>query len=130
MGQRVEFAANGHTGQGYFAAPASGSGPAVVVIQEWWGLVPHIEAVTDRFAAAGFVAIAPDLYHGTTSGLRRAVTAPSAAAPNVFASRASRRLSQPTPRAVPARRRPPVVPCQGRFLPPPKLRTDWKWTLK
>jgi len=35
------------------------------VIQEWWGLVPHIENVTDRFAAAGFLALAPDLYHGT-----------------------------------------------------------------
>jgi carboxymethylenebutenolidase len=37
------------------------------VIQEWWGLVPHIEDVCDRFASAGFVALAPDLYHGTTT---------------------------------------------------------------
>jgi carboxymethylenebutenolidase len=37
----------------------------VIVIQEWWGLVPHIEDVCDRFAAAGFVALAPDLYRGT-----------------------------------------------------------------
>jgi carboxymethylenebutenolidase len=36
----------------------------VVVIQEWWGLVPHIEHLVDRFAEAGFVALAPDLYHG------------------------------------------------------------------
>jgi carboxymethylenebutenolidase len=36
----------------------------VVVLQEWWGLVPHIEDVADRFAAEGFVALAPDLYHG------------------------------------------------------------------
>jgi carboxymethylenebutenolidase len=35
-----------------------------VVIQEWWGLVDHIEDVCDRFAAAGYVALAPDLYHG------------------------------------------------------------------
>jgi len=34
------------------------------VIQEWWGLVDHIEDVCDRFAAVGFVALAPDLYHG------------------------------------------------------------------
>jgi carboxymethylenebutenolidase len=64
MGERVTFKANGHTTPGYLARPASGSGPGVIVIQEWWGLVPHIEDVTDRFAAEGFVALAPDLYHG------------------------------------------------------------------
>ncbi len=64
MGQRVEFPSNGHTCDGYFAAPASGKGPAVVVIQEWWGLVPHIEDLVERFAGEGFVAIAPDLFHG------------------------------------------------------------------
>lgn len=67
MRQRVEFPSNGHTCQGSFAAPESGSGPAVVVIQEWWGLVEHIEDLVDRFAAAGFVALAPDLYHGKTT---------------------------------------------------------------
>src|ERR1041385_9263737 len=67
MGQRIEFASNAHTCQGYLAAPASGKGAAVVVIQEWWGLVPHIEDVVDRFAAEGFVALAPDLYHGKTT---------------------------------------------------------------
>ena len=66
MGQRVEFQSNGHTCQGYFAAPAGG-GPAVVVIQEWWGLVPHIESVVDRLAGSGFIAIAPDLFHGKTT---------------------------------------------------------------
>ncbi|HEX2123513.1 MAG TPA: dienelactone hydrolase family protein [Thermoanaerobaculia bacterium] len=67
MGQRVEFPSNGHTCQGYLAVPESGRGPAVVVIQEWWGLVPHIEDVADRFAREGFVAVAPDLYHGKTT---------------------------------------------------------------
>jgi carboxymethylenebutenolidase len=67
MGQRIEFASNSHFCQGYFAAPASGKGPAVVVIQEWWGLVPHIEDVVNRFAAEGFTALAPDLYHGKTT---------------------------------------------------------------
>jgi carboxymethylenebutenolidase len=67
MGQRVQFQSNGHTCQGYFAAPDSGQGPAVVVIQEWWGLVEHIEDLVNRFAAAGFIAIAPDLYHGETT---------------------------------------------------------------
>jgi carboxymethylenebutenolidase len=66
-GQRVEFPSNGHTCQGYFSSPPSGTGPGVVVIQEWWGLVPHIEDVVDRFAADGFVAIAPDLFHGHTT---------------------------------------------------------------
>lgn len=63
MGERVEFPSNGHTCSGYFA----GQGPGVVVIQEWWGLVPHIEELVDRFAGAGFSAIAPDLYHGKTT---------------------------------------------------------------
>src|SRR4051794_4962246 len=63
MGSMVEFPSNGSTGGGYFA-PAEGGGPGVVVIQEWWGLVPHITDVCDRFAAAGFSALAPDLYHG------------------------------------------------------------------
>ncbi|MDQ3282958.1 MAG: dienelactone hydrolase family protein [Acidobacteriota bacterium] len=67
MGQCVTFPSNGHTCQGYFAAPESGRGPAVVVIQEWWGLVEHIEDLVNRFAAAGFTAIAPDLYHGQTT---------------------------------------------------------------
>ena len=67
MGERVEFPSNGHTCQGYLAGPKSGKGPAVVVIQEWWGLVKHIEDLVDRFAAEGFLAIAPDLFHGRTT---------------------------------------------------------------
>lgn len=63
-GKMVDFQSNGQRAQGYLAMPASGSGPGVVVIQEWWGLVPHIKDVADRFASAGFVALAPDLYHG------------------------------------------------------------------
>ncbi len=64
MGERIEFPSNSHKCQGSFAAPKSGGGPAVVVIQEWWGLVPHIEDIVDRFAQEGFAAVAPDLYHG------------------------------------------------------------------
>ncbi|MBI4932252.1 MAG: dienelactone hydrolase family protein [Actinobacteria bacterium] len=63
MGNIVTFKSNGHTCDGYIA----GSGPGVLVIQEWWGLVPHIKDVVDRFAAAGFTALAPDLYHGESS---------------------------------------------------------------
>lgn len=64
MGERVTYTANGHRTNGYLARPVTGGGPGVVVIQEWWGLVPHIHDVANRFAAAGFVALAPDLYHG------------------------------------------------------------------
>jgi carboxymethylenebutenolidase len=64
MGEMIEFPSNGSADQGYLAMPTSGTGPGVVVIQEWWGLVPHIKDVCDRFAAAGFVALAPDLYRG------------------------------------------------------------------
>ncbi len=64
MGEKVTFASNGSTCEGYLATPRTGSGPGVVLIQEWWGLVPHIEDVAERFAAAGFVTLAPDLFHG------------------------------------------------------------------
>jgi len=46
---------------------ADSNGPGVVVLHEWWGLVPHIIDVCDRFAALGFTALAPDLYQGATA---------------------------------------------------------------
>jgi carboxymethylenebutenolidase len=64
MGEMVEFPSNGGTGTGYLAAPEVGAGLGLVVIQEWWGLVPHIKDVCDRFAAEGFTTLAPDLYRG------------------------------------------------------------------
>ena len=67
MGDMVEFASNGGTGRGYLATPEAGAGPGLIVIQEWWGLVPHIEDVCDRFAAEGFAALAPDLYRGEST---------------------------------------------------------------
>ena len=51
----------------YVAIPSSGQGPGIVVLQEWWGLVPHIRDVCDRLARAGYVALAPDLYRGTST---------------------------------------------------------------
>ena len=67
MGEMVQFPfAGGNTG-GYLATPKQGSGPGLIVIQEWWGLVDHIKDVCDRFAGEGFVALAPDLYHGKTT---------------------------------------------------------------
>ncbi len=67
MGEIIQFPSNGTDGQGYLATPPSGSGPGVVVIQEWWGLVDHIKDVCDRFALEGFTALAPDLYRGEVS---------------------------------------------------------------
>jgi len=55
---------NGADVPAVIAIPASGSGPGVIVIQEWWGLVPHIVDVTQRLADAGFVALAVDHYRG------------------------------------------------------------------
>jgi carboxymethylenebutenolidase len=66
-GKMVTFKANGRDVEGYLAVPPTGSGPGVVVVQEYWGLVPHIKAIVDRFAREGFVALAPDLYHGETT---------------------------------------------------------------
>ena len=63
-GEMVEFESDGGTARGYLATPESGGGTGVVALQEWWGLVPHVKDVCDRFAAEGFVTLAPDLYHG------------------------------------------------------------------
>src|SRR5215211_4450285 len=67
MGEMVKFPFAGGTTGGYLCEPEQGGGPSVVVIQEWWGLVDHIKDVCDRFATEGFVALAPDLYHGKTT---------------------------------------------------------------
>lgn len=64
MAETVEFRSNGNTASGYLVTPSSGSGPGVLVIQEWWGLDSGIKQMADRLGAAGFVALAPDLYHG------------------------------------------------------------------
>src|SRR5579859_679988 len=65
--QNVTFASNGDEAYGYLGLPASGSGPGVIVIQEWWGLTTHIAQIADRLAGEGFVALAPDLYGGATT---------------------------------------------------------------
>jgi carboxymethylenebutenolidase len=65
--QNTTFASNGGQAHGYLALPASGSGPGVIVIQEWWGLTDHIVNIADRLAAEGFVALAPDLFGGRTA---------------------------------------------------------------
>lgn len=67
MGEIIEFRSNGGTATGYLATPEVDTGVPLIVIQEWWGLVPHITDVCERFAAEGFVALAPDLYHGEST---------------------------------------------------------------
>lgn len=68
MGEMISYLSNGGTSDGYLASPPGGTAGApvsgVIVIQEWWGLVHHVTSVADRFAAEGFLALAPDLYHG------------------------------------------------------------------
>ena len=64
----ISFPVNGTTASGHLAVPDSGSGPGVIVVQEWWGLNDQIRGVADRLAAAGIVALAPDLYHGELAG--------------------------------------------------------------
>jgi carboxymethylenebutenolidase len=68
MAEMVEFQSNGSTARGYLVTPERGSGPGIVVVQEWWGLNPGIKEMADRLGAAGFVALAPDLFHGELAG--------------------------------------------------------------
>jgi carboxymethylenebutenolidase len=67
VGQMVSFPSNGDSCDGYLALPESGKGAGVIVIQEWWGLVDHIKDLAERFAAEGFVALAPDFFHGAST---------------------------------------------------------------
>src|SRR5215472_1159478 len=62
-----EFQTDGRTISAYLAVPEHGSGPGVLVLHAWWGLTDVFKRVCDRLAQAGFVALAPDLYHGKTT---------------------------------------------------------------
>ena len=64
MGEMVEFPSHGASARGYLAPAHEGAGLGVLIVQEWWSLADHIVDVCDRFAAEGFTALAPDLYHG------------------------------------------------------------------
>ncbi len=67
MGEMVTFPANGGICPGYLARAEEEGAPGVVVIQEWWGIEGEksdIKEIADRFAADGYTALAPDLYHG------------------------------------------------------------------
>jgi carboxymethylenebutenolidase len=63
----IEFQTSDGSAPGYLAVPAGESGPATIVLQEWWGLDEHIRSVCDRLAAEGFFALAPDLFRGETT---------------------------------------------------------------
>src|SRR5262245_63339371 len=64
MGSMIDFKRpDGSTCKGYLAEAGQGK-PGIVVIQEWWGLNDQIKGVAERFAAAGYNALAPDLYKG------------------------------------------------------------------
>lgn len=63
--QRVTFPSSAGEASGVLVTPdGTGKPPGVVVLQEWWGINEQIQAVAQRYAAAGFVAVVPDLYHG------------------------------------------------------------------
>lgn len=57
MGDMIDFSSNGIDAQGYLAVPENGSGPGVIVVQEWWGLDSGIKEMADRLAATGFVVL-------------------------------------------------------------------------
>jgi carboxymethylenebutenolidase len=64
-GKMVEFSSGAEKASGYLALPeGSGKKPAIVVIQEWWGLNDFVKKKADHFASEGYVAFAPDLYRG------------------------------------------------------------------
>jgi carboxymethylenebutenolidase len=63
----IEFPVNEKTASGYLALPKGGTGPGVLVLHAWWGLNDFFKQVCERLAVAGFVAFAPDLYHGVVA---------------------------------------------------------------
>lgn len=66
MGTNIAFSRpDGRQASGYLASAGRANAPGVVVIQEWWGLQDQIKGICDRFALAGYDALAPDLYAGT-----------------------------------------------------------------
>lgn len=65
-GKMVTFSSAAGPAEGFLARPGQGR-PGVIVVQEWWGLVPHVKDVAGRLAAQGYLALAPDLYHGRST---------------------------------------------------------------
>ena len=104
----IDFPINTHTAPGYLAQPDDNhTHPAIVVIQEWWGLVPHIKDVAERFAREGFIALAPDLYHGQAADepdearkLAMALDANRAVQEIAAAARYLKKLDNVTPKMI------------------------------
>lgn len=69
MGTMIPFSRpDGKSIQGYLAEPQNAAGaPAIVVIQEWWGINEQIRGVANRLASAGYIALVPDLYRGKST---------------------------------------------------------------
>jgi carboxymethylenebutenolidase len=63
----IDISVAGSPVRAYLALPAGGQGPGVLVLHAWWGLKPFFKELCDRLAGCGFVALAPDLYHGPTA---------------------------------------------------------------
>ena len=78
-GRWSSFRATARRRNGYLAVPASGSGPCVIVPQEWWGLVDHIKQVADRFAPRRVRGARPA---GITARARRVLTTPAMLGPS------------------------------------------------
>lgn len=71
MGEMIEITSQSAVASpvsGYLSLPSTGAGPAVIVVQEWWGLDSGIREICDLLAGNGFTAFAPDLYHGELAG--------------------------------------------------------------
>ncbi len=65
---KTKFSAGGKDVNVFVARPTGvEKAPAIIVVQEWWGLTPHIEDIAQRYAREGFIAVAPDLYDGVTT---------------------------------------------------------------
>ncbi|RPJ23415.1 MAG: alpha/beta fold hydrolase, partial [Chloroflexi bacterium] len=63
-GKDITFDVNGQPSAGYLAVPAQTNAPGVLVLHAWWGLNSIFKSLCDRLAGEGFIAFAPDLYHG------------------------------------------------------------------
>ena len=59
--------------KGFLAVPPNGKGPGVLVLHAWWGLNDTVKAFCTRLAESGFIAFAPDLYHGSDPGIPEAI---------------------------------------------------------
>jgi carboxymethylenebutenolidase len=67
MEEMQEFDVDGKSAKGYITFPKSGNGAGVIVLHAWWGLTDEFKRICQRLSRDGFIAFAPDLYHGSTA---------------------------------------------------------------